>query len=184
MSYSGDAVSIGGKVGNTRFHDFASVNETNQYLCDNTKIAEVLLYNTADATLRDQVWCVLKYKYGFTNLGNNPIGVLSKDGGSDEREPIAGEPLAPAEEATLSPVAPNPSEQFATAVLTVGRQQYVEVSIIGLDGRAYATVFAGYVARGERRELVIDVGTLPSGVYLLSVQGEYFVRSERFVVQH
>ncbi len=88
------------------------------------------------------------------------------------------------EQVTLSPVAPNPSELYATAVLTVSRQQYVEVSILSLDGRVHATVFAGYVARGERREFAIDVGTLPSGVYVLNVYGEYFVRSERFVVQH
>ncbi len=183
MSYSGDMVSIGGKVGNTRFHDAASVNETNQYLCDNTKIAEVLLYNTADATIRDQVWCVLKYKYGFTSLGNNPIGTLSKDSHADD-EPIAG--LAPStdEDVILTEVSPNPAEHRAVATLQVQQQQYVRATIVSLDGQRQATVYDGYVLRGERRELTLDLATLPSGVYFLVVEGEYFVRSRRFVVQH
>jgi hypothetical protein len=182
MSYSGDAVSIGGKVGNTRFHDFASVNETNQYLCDNTKIAEVLLYNTSDATLRDQVWCVLKYKYGMTSLGNNPIGALSKDATDDE--PIAGLPPAIEDEATLGDVSPNPAEHSASAMLHVSKHQHVRATIVALDGRQIATVFDGVLQRGERRELSLDLTSLPSGVYVLVVEGEYFVRMQRFVVQH
>ncbi|MCS7000782.1 MAG: T9SS type A sorting domain-containing protein, partial [Candidatus Kapabacteria bacterium] len=182
MSYSGDAVSIGGKVGNTRFHDFASVNETNQYLCNETKIAEVLLYNTADASVRDQVWCVLKYKYGFTNLGNNPIGVLSKEG--SDSEPIAGVPPQVDNEVVLGEISPNPAEHRAEATLFVTKQQHIRATIIGLDGRPYATVFEGIVQRGEHRTLVLDIATLPSGVYFLMVEGETFVRSQRFIVQH
>jgi hypothetical protein len=182
MSYSGDVVSIGGKVGNTRFHDGASVNESNQYLCDNTKIAEVLLYNTADATVRDQVWCVLKYKYGFTNLGNNPIGTLSKEGVDDE--PIAGQAPTADETVSLGEIVPNPADHRATTFLELQQQQYVRARIIGLDGTQHAVVYEGYAFRSERREITLDLTELPSGVYFLVVEGEYFVRSRRFVVQH
>lgn len=181
MSYSGDVVSIGGKVGNTRFHDVASVNETNQYLCNETKIAEVLLYNTADASVRDQVWCVLKYKYGFTNLGNNPIGTLSKESANDE--PVAGLATDNEDEAILTDILPNPAEHRAETVLRVHRQQHVRASIISLDGRMHATVFDGYMQRGEHRQLVLDLTMLPSGMYMLVVEGQYFVRQRNFVVQ-
>ncbi|MCX7930606.1 MAG: T9SS type A sorting domain-containing protein, partial [Chlorobi bacterium] len=181
MSYSGDAVSIGGKVGNTRFHDFASVNETNQYLCNETKIAEVLLYNTADASVRDQVWCVLKHRYGMTNLGNNPIGTLSK--GATDDEPIAGVSIAPEDEAILSDISPNPAEHRAEAILQVSKYQHIRASIVALDGRHMTTVFDGIIQRGGRRELSLDLASLPSGVYILVVEGEYFVRMQRFIVQ-
>ncbi len=181
MSYSGDAVSIGGKVGNTRFHDMASVNDCTQYPISSTKIAEVLLYNTSDATVRNQVWCVLKSKYGFSGLGNNPIGAMAKGGVEDEF--VAGEAVSvPTYE--LSESQPNPARDYAMFNLSVESQQRVRICVLSEIGQEMAVVYHGVLSRGSFNPINVETARLASGAYILRVEGEDFVSYRSFIVVH
>ncbi len=180
LDYSGDAASFGGKVGNTRFHDFASVNDCNKYAISCTKIAEVLLYNTSDATVRNQVWCVLKNKYGMNSLGDNPIGALSKNAAEDEF--VAGEPSSHTYE--LSESQPNPAREMAQFNLSVDNQQHVRIVVLNEIGQEMAVVFNGMLSRGGSNAINVETNSLASGGYILRVEGEDFVTYRSFMVVH
>jgi hypothetical protein len=178
MDYSGDAVSIGGKVGNTRFHDAASVNETSQYNLNNSKLAEVLLFNTADASIRNQVWCVLKNKYAIST-GENPVGALAKSFYNDD-DVIAGE--RPTASFSLSEAQPNPSSDFANFTLAVDREQLVRMTVLNELGQEIMLVSEGMIAKNSTNGFTLNASQLPSGMYILRVKGEDFETVRQFVV--
>ncbi|MBL8000126.1 MAG: T9SS type A sorting domain-containing protein, partial [Candidatus Kapabacteria bacterium] len=181
MDYSGDAVSIGGKTGNTRFHDAASVNESNQYPINETKIAEVLLYNTASSSVRNQAWCVLRSKYNLS-IGDNPIGTLAKTltFSNDDEEPVSGNALRT--DYTLTEAYPNPASDFTNFTLTLDEQQFVRMTILNDIGQEIMVLHNGVLARRTPNGFTVATGTLPSGTYILHVQGENFSTLRKFVV--
>ena len=69
---------------------------------------------------------------------------------------------------------PNPFNPRSVFELEVARRQRVSVGLYDVLGREVAVLFEGVVAAGEVREVVIDGGGLPSGLYLYRAQGETF----------
>ncbi|MBX7156631.1 MAG: T9SS type A sorting domain-containing protein, partial [Bacteriodetes bacterium] len=181
MDYSGDMVSIGGVTGDTRFHDGASIGESNEYKLNNTKIAEVLLYSTADKNVRDQVWCVLKNKYAIS-VGNNPIGVLAKSHGDDDEEVIAGEPVQGDQGFELSAAHPNPGVDYTNFTLAVDQQQMVRITVLNELGQEIMVVHEGVLQRRTQNGFTVEAAQLPSGTYTLRVQGENFTTMRQFVI--
>ncbi len=80
----------------------------------------------------------------------------------------------------LSPVAPNPFRQRAQFTLSVSHSQHVSIGLYNVLGQRVATVFDGAIqASTAHPPLVIEAGSLPSGIYFVRVQGEHFATTRR-----
>ena len=69
---------------------------------------------------------------------------------------------------------PNPFNPTATFELQVQQAQEVRVGLYDVLGREVAVLFDGVVEAGQVREVAIDGGGLPSGLYLYRAEGETF----------
>jgi len=74
----------------------------------------------------------------------------------------------------LSAPYPNPFNPTAQVDLAVGATQQIGVALYDLTGRQVLTVYDGLLHANTQRTLSLDASFLPSGTYLLRVQGESF----------
>lgn len=72
-------------------------------------------------------------------------------------------------ETVVSSLYPNPATTVATATLNLPIAQQVSYHILDLTGKVVATADKGVVA-GGRSSLLIDVSTIPSGMYYYKIQ--------------
>ncbi|NBC17597.1 MAG: T9SS type A sorting domain-containing protein [Bacteroidetes bacterium] len=94
---------------------------------------------------------------------------------SPEVEVVIGLP----EQYVVEPAYPNPFNPEATLRFAVQQEQRVEVGLYNLLGQRVQTLFAGTATSGQMQRVTIDGGGLSSGVYLVRVQGERFLETQR-----
>jgi len=126
---------------------------------------------------------VFWYRSGATHAAGNPwecdiVGPSLIPHGFD---PTAGEggPAAPADGLVLEAARPNPFNPTTSIRFRVAEQQYVTVRMFDVTGREVAVLFDGW-ARENREEIVrIDGTGLPSGSYVVRLEGENVAGSTR-----
>jgi ketosteroid isomerase-like protein len=74
----------------------------------------------------------------------------------------------------LSQVYPNPFNPQARVSLSVGQTQQVRVEVYDALGHRVGTLHEGMLAGQTTHEFTFQAGSLPSGMYLIRVQGETF----------
>ena len=74
---------------------------------------------------------------------------------------------------------PNPFSATATVGFAVTRGQRVEVALYDALGRKVRTLFNSTVESGTRYEALVDGSGLPSGLYLVRLQGDTFSTTRR-----
>ena len=95
--------------------------------------------------------------------------------------PVAGETL-PAEASGVGvAVRPNPASGRVAVSVSLAEAQTVRVAVFDATGREVAVPFDGMLAAGER-EVPVETGTWPAGVYVVRVSGAMGEASARFTV--
>ena len=82
----------------------------------------------------------------------------------------------------LSKAYPNPFYPKTSFSLSVARGQRVEVAVYDLRGRRVARLYDGVLEAGTTRAVTFASGALPSGLYLIRIQGAYFAASQMVVL--
>ena len=84
----------------------------------------------------------------------------------------------------LSPVYPNPTRTTATLDLLIRTRQTVRADVYDALGRHVQTLHDGPVNAYKPLSLALQAETLPSGMYLIHVNGETFSTTRRATVVH
>ncbi len=119
---------------------------------------------------------VFWYRSSALHTGNNPwecdiVGPSLIPEGFDPTA-AGGGPAAPADGLVLEAARPNPFNPTTSIRFRVAAQQYVTIRMFDVTGREVATLFDGW-ARENREEIVrIDGTGLPSGTYVVRLEGE------------
>jgi hypothetical protein len=77
---------------------------------------------------------------------------------------------------------PNPFAHQAEFTLTVQQAQPVTVALYDVMGRRVGTVFSGTVAAGTPQPITLRAYHLPSGRYLVRIEGQTFQATREVVV--
>lgn len=81
----------------------------------------------------------------------------------------------------LSQAYPNPFRDAAEVTLTLAQAQYVRVAAYDVLGRQVKQVHEGVLAAQERHRFRLAADGLPTGMYILHVEGETFVATQQVV---
>jgi len=73
---------------------------------------------------------------------------------------------------------PNPFNPETNFSLTIAREQHVQVAVYDVLARRVALLHDGFFPAQTARSFVFDAGLLPSGLYVIHVQGEYFTTTQ------
>ena len=79
----------------------------------------------------------------------------------------------------LSEAYPNPFNPATTIELAVKESQAIRVDVFNVLGRRVATLFDAAMAAGQLERLHFQADGLPSGIYVVRVQGAQFTESRR-----
>lgn len=82
----------------------------------------------------------------------------------------------------LSQPAPNPVRSHSTLTLAVDTSQDVSVTLYDVLGRRVATLHDGSLAANTSLPLTLQANDLPSGTYVVQVDGETFTADQRVTV--
>lgn len=82
----------------------------------------------------------------------------------------------------LSAPAPNPFQSTTAFTLTIAQSQRVTVNVYNMVGRHVETLFEGIGAASQPQELRFSAGSLPTGIYIVRVQGEAFTTHRQVVL--
>lgn len=93
----------------------------------------------------------------------------------------AGEDGAQAQSVRLGEAFPNPFATRTQVEFEVDRAQQVSVEAFDVLGRRVATLFDGMAAAGTQT-LTLEAADLPSGLYIIQMQGEDFAQSRKVVL--
>ena len=78
----------------------------------------------------------------------------------------------------VEPAYPNPFNHEAAFRFAVRQSQQVEVVLYDVWGRSVKALYAGRAAAGQMQTVRVDGSGLPSGLYLIRVQGEAFIETQ------
>ena len=95
---------------------------------------------------------------------------------------VANEPVAPEQMPdgfVLEQAYPNPFNPSATIGFAVADAQEVRLELYDALGRQARSLFVGTIPANVRQEVQIDAGGLPSGIYLVRLQGSSFSATRR-----
>lgn len=164
-------VTVGALQGETYF-DGVSLNAKGpKFTFFNGYIGEIVLLNTAQADVRDQLYCYLHNKY---DIGNNENG-LEKIAFETSNEDDYLEP-------SVAEVWPNPARSSISVAFDVSEAQHVAVKVTDLVGRVVAELASTEMPTGrmtiEQAEL-----DLPNGTYSVMITGATFTTTLPFVLQ-
>lgn len=79
----------------------------------------------------------------------------------------------------LSPIHPNPFNPSASFKLSVQRGQTVSIDVYDLAGRLITSLFDGFIGDNTTQQFIWEASNVPSGTYIIRVQGEHFVQNQR-----
>ena len=99
--------------------------------------------------------------------------VVSSEEGPEGSNPSAG--------VALSAPYPNPASRAVTVPLVLPEAAVVSVAVFDVLGRSVATLHEGWLSAGAHR-FVLHASALPSGVYLVRVEGSAGSLTRRFVI--
>lgn len=94
----------------------------------------------------------------------------------------AGEAVVPVSSFALSAAYPNPFNPRTQFSLQVGQAQRVRVEVYDLLGRRVQALYDGTMAAQQQQRFVFDAAGLPSGLYLIRVQGVQFSALRRVLL--
>jgi hypothetical protein len=69
---------------------------------------------------------------------------------------------------------PNPFQTETALQLTVARDQHVQVTVYDVRGQQVGVLYNGLMTGKQPHMLMLNGAALPSGIYLIQVQGEFF----------
>jgi hypothetical protein len=129
---------------------------------------------------------VFWYRSAALHTGNQPweCDIVGPSLMPQGFNPTAGEggPTAPVDGLVLESARPNPFNPTTSIRFRVAEQQYVTIRLFDVTGREVATLFDGW-ARENREEIVrIDGTNLPSGAYVVRLEGESVAGTTRVVL--
>ena len=78
----------------------------------------------------------------------------------------------------VEPVYPNPFNPLAQFRFAVQRSQQVRVDLYDVLGRQVRVLYEGTPQAGQMHTVPIDGSDLPSGMYLVRVAGQSFVKAQ------
>lgn len=165
-------IGIGATSGGTRYHNRV---ETSAFVHPFAgQIPEVLVYNTADAEVRELAYAYLNEKYNL-NLGLQPLYKSS-----DENEwNIITEDVATSENSPLQ-IFPNPVHDNLNVLVNISNSPTVSLTVTDLFGVPVASVNAVRVSRNT--PITIDTKHLQGGVYMVRVEDGSTVYNEKVVI--
>lgn len=105
---------------------------------------------------------------------------VDTDGGTASSAPVTVHRGTPSEVQLLAPF-PNPTHNRTTVRFAVPRQQEISLHLYDMLGRRVATLEQNTVARG-RKQRMLKVSNLTSGVYFLRLRAEENTRTRRLTV--
>lgn len=82
----------------------------------------------------------------------------------------------------IEPVYPNPFNPEAQFRFALQREQQVRVDLYDMLGRRVKALYEGRPPAGQMHTVRIDGGTLPSGLYVVRVQGETFAETQQVLL--
>ncbi len=82
----------------------------------------------------------------------------------------------------LTPPYPNPFNHKTQLSLMVKRRQHLKVVVYDALGRRVGVLYRGEMEAEQARALVFEAGSLPSGLYVIRVEGETFSATRRVVL--
>ncbi len=85
-------------------------------------------------------------------------------------------------EYTLTPAYPNPFNPTTQFSLYLSRSQDVSISVFNILGQEVISVHRGVLPADRKHLFTVDASDLPSGMYLIQVNGEQFVESRKVVL--
>ena len=97
----------------------------------------------------------------------------------DPSTPVVGALPAGTAPYSLTPASPNPFTRQTAFRLGVAAAQHVRVDVYNMLGQRIARLYSDRLPAGAVRTLTFEAGGLPSGIYLIRVQGEDFVASRQ-----
>lgn len=123
----------------------------------------------------------------ITHVPGEFIMVVTSEGlaarsGLDATNTAVQEADAGPEQFTLSAAYPNPFNPLTQFDLTVDQPQNVRVAAYDLLGREVKMLFEGMMRAGQTQTVRFDAGFLPSGSYLVRVQGAHFSASRSVIL--
>jgi hypothetical protein len=154
-------ISLGARSGSVRI-DGGTIVTAGRGNYFNGEVAEVIILNTANKSIRDAVYCYLRNKY----YGSGNQGVdndLEKNGdvvAGDETSPFTPELIA----------YPNPAEDAFTVEAAIPYAGTVTVTLHDAVGRNVMTLFTGEVSNNTMLPIEANVANLPSGAYVVKIQ--------------
>ncbi|MEN9282468.1 MAG: hypothetical protein RL594_1403, partial [Bacteroidota bacterium] len=174
-------VSLGAKSGSVRFGEGATAGTTGTTDFNNTagialnfggnsagtasttsRIAEVLLYNTASKGTRDAAYCYMRNKYLSSSAVDNGL-----EKGDPTDDVIAGD----VEFMDEIDVYPNPAESDLTITVAARQAGQLKVEMVDALGRVVNRLYDGYATQNFILPLSADVRAIASGTYVIRVTG-------------
>lgn len=169
------SISLGGRYGSV-YADGAAITAIGYGNSFNGgRIGEVMVLNTADKDVRDQVYCYLNAKYNG-GADENALERTVVDIATDRG--VAGEELARA----VVSLYPNPVTDRAMVEVTAPSAQQVTVTLLNSLGEQVAFLYDGRMDGGESILTMLDATDLPAGTYMVLVAGESFRELRRITV--
>lgn len=107
----------------------------------------------------------------------------------DEDIVLSDDPVSSAEELGLKfpsdklyPVYPNPSDSEITIGFTLAQTEKVNLEIVNLNGQVMKTILSNDLRVAGPHQMRVQIGDLPSGMYLLNVRNDRISLAEKFFV--
>ena len=79
-------------------------------------------------------------------------------------------------------VFPNPASHTATLAFSLDRPQHVVIDVYDMQGRRVAQMHNGYLSANNEHRLAFHRNALPSGVYMVRIQGEQVALTRKVVI--
>ena len=119
------------------------------------------------------------YRVGHLTPGSHRFRLKQIDyDGTFEYSPEVEVAIEMMEQFVIEPAYPNPFNPDATFRFAVRASQHVEVVLYDVLGRPVRSLYAGTATAGQMETVDIDGSGLPSGLYLVRVQGKAFIETQ------
>jgi hypothetical protein len=160
---------IGGSINGTRYMDLTRSSGIYDKL--NATVAEILMYNSCDQTLREDIMNFIDTKYGKTYSSSYTayFGKDAVEAGWESYE-LAGDPFDKNENSNNSNFEVYQSAKNILINLFVNESENIELGIFDLNGIKVGTIHSGDIKSGENN-FTYSTNDLISGVYFVRAIG-------------
>jgi hypothetical protein len=83
---------------------------------------------------------------------------------------------------TTLKIFPNPSASNFSVLFKTAKAGKISIGLYDGNGRLLSTIFTGLAGEGRSQQVDFKAGTLPSGTYIVRLQGQDEVRRQKLVI--